>query len=107
MEPPAGLRVSNWNSHPVLRRAEAELNNSETEKTGLPMTLERERPRPSLQRSEATAAFVSQLLAERNRLPVQRMRRRETPQGAIGAYATGASMATKRMPAGFRKTVVV
>ena len=75
--------------------------------TGLPATLEAAPQRPSLVRTETTAAFVSQLLAERNRLPPQRTRRRESPQGAIGAYTTSASMGTKRMPAGFRKTVVV
>jgi hypothetical protein len=74
---------------------------------GLPVALEAAQPRPSLQRPDFNATFVSQLLAERARLPAQRARRRETPEGAIGAYASGASMGVRRMPAGFRKSVVV
>ena len=78
----------------------------ETEQAGLPVALDTQRPKPSLVRSETTAAFVSQLIAARAHLPVQRERRRETPQGAVGAYASGAKVAIKRMPMGYRTTVV-
>lgn len=64
------------------------------------------RPRPSLRRSEIGAAFVSQLLAARANLMPQRERRRDTPEGAIGAYADGARVAVKRMPAGYRTSIV-
>ena len=64
------------------------------------------RPRPSLHRSETTAAFVSQLLAERNNLAPQRARRRGSAEGAIGAYADGARVAVKRMPVGYRTSIV-
>lgn len=64
------------------------------------------RPRPSLRRSEITAAFVSQLLAERNNLAPQRARRRGNAEGAIGAYADGAKVAVKRMPVGYRTSIV-
>lgn len=79
---------------------------SETELSGLPMLTEPARPRPSLLRSETTAAFVSQLIAERARMAPQRARRRATPEGAIGAYASGAKIAVKRMPMGYRTTIV-
>ncbi|WP_162783546.1 hypothetical protein [Devosia naphthalenivorans] len=77
-----------------------------TERTGLPMALEVSRPRPSLKRSEVTASFVSQLLAEQGNLPPQRARRRNTAEGAIGAYASGAKIAVKRMPMGYRTSIV-
>lgn len=64
------------------------------------------RPRPSLQRSQTTAAFVSQLLAERGNMAPQRTRRRGNAEGAIGAYAQGAQVAVKRMPIGYRTTIV-
>ncbi len=64
------------------------------------------RPRPSLRRSETTAAFVSQLLAARANLVPQRARRRGNADGAIGAYADGASVAVKRMPMGYRTSIV-
>jgi hypothetical protein len=64
------------------------------------------RPRPSLRRSETTAAFVSQLLAERGNLAPQRARRRGNAEGAIGAYADGAKAAIKRMPVGYRTSIV-
>ena len=77
-----------------------------TERTGLPMALEAPRPRPSLKRSEVTASFVSQLLAAQGNLPPQRARRRNTAEGAIGAYASGAKIAVKRMPMGYRTSIV-
>jgi len=73
---------------------------------GLPMLTEPARPRPSLARSQTAAAFVSQLLAARANLQPQRLRRRGSAEGAIGAYADGARVAIKRMPAGYRRTVV-
>jgi len=79
--------------------------NSETQLSGLPTVTGISRPRPSLLRSETTAAFVSQLLAQRNDLPAQRARRRGTAEGAASAYAEGAQIAVKRMPMGFRKSV--
>lgn len=80
--------------------------NNETNRSGLPMLIEPAGPHPSLQRSETTAAFVSQLLAERNRMAPQRARRRNSPEGAVGAYAAGARVAVKRMPMGYRTSIV-
>ena len=82
------------------------MTESETAISGLPMALEAARPRPSLKRAETTAAFVSQLLAARANLTPQRSRRRGTSEGAIGAYAAGAKVAVRRMPAGYRTTIV-
>lgn len=79
---------------------------SETKPAGLPMLIGPSRPRPSLRRAETTAAFVSQLLAARGNLPPQRLRRRGSAEGAIGAYADGAKVAVKRMPVGYRTTIV-
>ena len=77
----------------------------ETVGSQLPMVIEPARARPSLKRSATTAAFVSQLLAERQNLPPQRARRRGTAEGAIGAYASGAKVAVKRMPLGYRTSI--
>lgn len=63
-------------------------------------------PRPSLAWSAPTAAFVSQLIAAREHLPAQRERRTASVDRAVGAYHQGASIAVRRMPEGFRKTVV-
>ena len=82
------------------------MTESETAISGLPMALEASRPRPSLKRADTTAAFVSQLLAARANLAPQRNRRRGTSEGAIGAYAAVAKVAVRRMPAGYRTTVV-
>lgn len=79
---------------------------SETDRPGLPVRVEPARPRPSLASIAADASFVSQLIAERDHLPPQRARRRATTEGAIGAYASGARAATKRMPMGYRTTIV-
>jgi len=85
---------------------EANMASNETKTPGLPMLTEPARPRPSLARSQTGAAFVSQLLASRANLPPQRLRRRGSAEGAIGAYANGAKVAIKRMPMGYRKTVL-
>jgi hypothetical protein len=73
---------------------------------GLPMLIGASAPRPSLLRSQTTAAFVSQLLAARDNLPAQRLRRRGTVEGAVGAYSAGARISVLRMPQGYRTTVV-
>ena len=73
---------------------------------GLPMVIEATAPRPSLRRSQTTATFVSQLLAARENLAPQRQRRRNTVDGALTAYGAGASIMIKRMPQGYRTTVV-
>ena len=79
---------------------------NETPQTGLPIPLEASSPRPSLLRNDTRADFVSQLLAERAQLPIQRARRRSNAEGAIGAYADGARVSMKRMPVGYRTTIV-
>lgn len=86
--------------------SEAKMASSETKPAGLPMLIEAPRPRPSLLRSETTAAFVSQLLAGRANLAPQRARRRGSAEGAIGAYAAGAKVSVKRMPLGYRTSIV-
>ncbi|WDR01472.1 hypothetical protein PSQ19_11745 [Devosia algicola] len=72
---------------------------------GLPMVIEAQRPRPSLRRSETTAAFVSQLLVGRRHQTASRPFRPANP--AVAAYAVGARITDVRMPQGYRKTVVV
>ncbi|WEK04469.1 MAG: hypothetical protein P0Y65_20210 [Candidatus Devosia phytovorans] len=79
---------------------------SETHFSGLPVPLEARQPRPSLLRNQTRADFVSQLLAGREKLPPQRERRRGSSEGAIGAYSAGAKVAIKRMPLGYRTTIV-
>ena len=79
---------------------------SDTKPAGLPVLIGPARPRPSLLRNPTGAAFVSQLLAERHNLAPQRTRRRGTSEGAIGAYADGAKVAVKRMPMGYRTSIV-
>lgn len=91
---------------PALRQSEANMADSETQPTGLPVPVEARQPRPSLLRSPMDAAFVSQLLAERSQLPPQRSRRRGSAEGAVGAYADGARVAIKRMPMGYRTSIV-
>ena len=79
---------------------------SNAQPAGLPVALDARQPRPSLLRNTTPAAFVSQLLAERGNLPPQRVRRRGNAEGAIGAYSEGARVAIKRMPLGYRTTIV-
>lgn len=52
------------------------------------------------------ADFISQLIAERQHLPPQRARRRAPVTEALAAYDSGARIADRRLPPGYRKTIV-
>ena len=82
------------------------MSKNETQRTQLPIPVTVSGPRPSLAWSAPTAAFVSQLIAAREHLPSQRERRTASVDRAVGAYRQGAGVAVKRMPEGYRKTIV-
>jgi len=65
-------------------------------------------PRDRLRLAHAAphADFVSQLIAERQHLPPQRARRRAGMHEALAAYDSGAHIADRRIPPGYRKTIV-
>lgn len=60
-----------------------------------------EADRSPIVRCAPSASFVSQLIAERDRLPAQRQRRRGTVEDAIGAYGEGERRDARRLPQGF------
>lgn len=64
----------------------------------------RERLRISLAYAP-NADFVSQLIAERQRLPTQRQLRRVPIAEAVDAYTAGADRSVLRLPAGYRKSL--
>lgn len=71
--------------------------------TGWPVRLERrQQERIKAMRGAPSADFISQLIVERDQLPG----RGESAVAAVGAYAAGSQIAVRRMPAGYRKTVV-
>jgi hypothetical protein len=55
----------------------------------------------------AGAEFISQLIAERDHLPPQRARRRATVEVAVTSYDAAAAQAVRRLPPGYRRTLVV
>lgn len=61
---------------------------------------------PVLVHTPANADFLSQLIAERQHFPPQRERRRAPYGQAVDAYANGSKISVRRMPAGYRKTIV-
>jgi hypothetical protein len=73
----------------------------------LPATVDTPADRPLVTRDSPRAAFLSQLIAERQNVPAQRARRRASTNAAVDAYETGAKASTVRMPTGYRKTVIV
>jgi hypothetical protein len=56
--------------------------------------------------SAPAAEFLSQLIAERDHLPPQRTRRRASLSVALGSYAITEASDIRRLPAGYRKSVV-
>lgn len=72
----------------------------------LPAVQEAPRERLMLVHTPAHADFLSQLIAARQHLPAQRERRRAPVHQAVDAYANGSKITVRRMPAGYRKTIV-
>lgn len=72
-------------------------------KANWPIGLER-RAREKIRLLEAapSADFISQLIAERDNLPAQD----EFVGTAVGAYEAGSRISERRMPVGYRRTVV-
>jgi hypothetical protein len=60
-----------------------------------------------IRRVAHAAAFVCQLIAERDHLPPQRLKRRATPGVATNVYDAGSHIADRRLPAGYRTARVV
>lgn len=69
----------------------------------LPAVIELVRP----VRGITPAPFLSQLLAERGRLEPQREKRRAPVNQAVDAYRVGGNITLRRMPQGYRKTLVI
>jgi hypothetical protein len=86
--------------------SETETETRPTPTQTLPMVIGTTAARPSLARSATQAEFLSQLLAARQHLAVQRARRRAPIDVAVDAYRTSAVVTRQRMPQGYRRTVV-
>lgn len=82
--------------------ADADTETPSIKTPGLPMVLEAPRPRPSLARNQTTATFVSHLLAARS----QDDESAAAVGGALATYSQGAKMSARRLPQGYRKTVI-
>lgn len=67
----------------------------------LPVPVDARQAKPSLNTNSIPAHFISQLLAERARLAIQRPKRRAPVSLATRAYNTARCIAIKRMPAGY------
>ncbi len=67
----------------------------------LPVITGHARPRPSLTRHKIPAHFLTQLIAERERLAIQRSRRRVPSIFASNTYEAAAKRAVRHMPAGY------
>lgn len=76
------------------------------ERTSLVGNAPTPRERVRLAHAAPHADFVSQLIAERQHLPPQRARRRAPVGEALAAYDSGAHIADRRIPPGYRKTIV-
>ena len=67
----------------------------------LPVITGHARPRPSLTRHRIPAHFLTQLIAERERLAIQRSRRRVPSIFASNTYEATAKRNIRHMPAGY------
>jgi hypothetical protein len=86
---------------PLPNREDAQMDDNGTK--GWPVALERRaQQKIRLLQSAPSADFISQLIAERDQLPLAN----DNVGTAVGAYAAGRRIAVRRMPAGYRKSVV-
>lgn len=81
-------------------------NGTERKIFRLPVTLEAPHERLRVATPSPSVDFLSQLIAERHHLPPQRERRRAPVGEAVNAYANGGRIAVRRVPAGYRTTIV-
>ena len=70
----------------------------------LPMVVHQPGERFPLAKLDLPASFITQLIAEREKLDVQRRLRRGPTANALGAYSDSAKTMDKHMPAGYRHT---
>lgn len=83
-------------------------NGTNRQQTRFLVPLEAPRERLRFVPSAAPSAdFISQLIAENQHLPPQRQRRRAPVGVAVDAYAAASRSAVRRLPAGYRKTMIV
>jgi hypothetical protein len=86
---------------PLPDREDAQMDDIGTK--GWPVALERRaQQRIRLLQGAPSADFVSQLIAERDQLPLAG----DNVGTAVGAYEAGGRITVRRMPAGYRRTVV-
>jgi hypothetical protein len=86
---------------PLPDREDAQMDDNGTK--GWPVALERRaQQKIRLLQSAPSADFVSQLIAERDQLPLAN----DNLGTALGAYEAGSQITVRRLPAGYRKTVV-
>ncbi len=76
-------------------------NDNNGSSKNLPMALERQNAKPSLNMNTIPAHFISQLIAERKRLAIQRPKRRAPVSLATRAYDFARKISIKRLPAGY------
>lgn len=81
-------------------------NGTEKRVFKLPVVQDAPRERLMLVQTPAQSDFVSQLIAERQHFPPHRERRRAPYEQAVDTYANGSKITVRRMPAGYRKTIV-
>jgi len=73
-------------------------------RANLPVVISAPNRRRPLFRYAAPADFLSQLIAERNRMAVQREKKRAPLNVAASAYSAGGRIAHPSMPAGYGHT---
>jgi hypothetical protein len=100
------MKLSQEQALRIGNQAEAMDDNGTNRVFRLPAVLDAPRQRLTLVHTPAPADFLSQLIAERQHLAPQRERRRAPVGQAVDAYANGGRIAVRRMPAGYRTTIV-
>ena len=99
------VAVPKWDTRPALTQKATIMAQDETETMDLPAVIQSIQSEvPSFSRVEMDTSFVSQLIAERDRLPPQRLRRRATLGVALDAYRQSERSDAPRLPQGFFRT---
>lgn len=60
-----------------------------------------------LSRAAPRAGFISQLIAERDHLPIQRAKRQAPIADALQTYDAGGHLSDRRLPPGYRMNVKI
>jgi len=97
----AQIETGNEANMSNINKTSPKMEQTASNSRNLPVAISPAMARPSLHINKIPAKFLSQLIAERNHMEIQRTRRRAPVSLATRAYNRARHLVIRRMPTGF------